>query len=496
MSRVSQNNPFEQIFKALTAQILTAAKELAIGTVSSVSTSGIGLTIDGDSSGAKKYTCNRAARFASGDRVLCARESGTWVVICKIGNPGGPVGKTTAMSQQVGVDADGKLWTEPPGAYNLPTASTSALGGIKTSEAYSSTKHTAKVAVDGSGALYAEAYSLPTAGASTLGGVKPVAKTSAMTQEVGVDSSGKLYTTPPASSGIPTASTSTLGGIKTSEAYSSTKHTAKVAVNSSGVLYAEAYDLPTAGASTLGGVKPVTKTSAMTQEVGVDSSGKLYTAPPASSGVPTASTSTLGGIKTSESYSSTKHTMKVAVNSSGVLYAEAYSLPKATASVLGGVMGAGTYSSTKHTLEVAVDSYGKLHAENPSSSGGHVSRLYAGTSTTYYAELNSSKVFAPNGTGFNLGSTSYPWQSFYFAKNGSSSYYLKAEASNIQPASVNTLSTYYNLGSSTYPFYALYVKKLYVDGKEVKPTDLGDVISRTPDEGEMWDGTTPTEESE
>ena len=495
MSRVSQNNPFEQIFKALTAQILAAAKELAIGTVSSVSTTGIGITIDGDSSGAKKYTCNRAARFASGDRVLCARESGTWVVICKIGNPGGPVGKTTAMSQQVGVDADGKLWTEPPGAYNLPTASTSVLGGIKTSEAYSSTKHTAKVAVDSSGVLFAEAYSLPTAGASTLGGVKPVAKTTAMTQEVGVDSSGKLYTKPGEGAyTLPTASTSALGGIKTSEAYSSSKHTAKVAVNSSGVLYAEAYSLPTAGASTLGGVKPVAKTSAMTQEVGVDSSGKLYTAPPASSGVPTASTSTLGGIKTSESYSSTKHTAKVAVNSSGVLYAEAYDLPKATNSVLGGVMGAAAYSSTKHTLEVAVDSYGKLHAESPS--GGNVSRLYAGSSTSYYAELNSSKVFAPNGTGFNIGSTTYPWQSVYFAKNGSQSYYLKAEASNIQPASTNSLSTYYNLGSSTYPFYALYVKKLYVDGKEVKPTDMGDVISRTPDEGEMWDGTTPTEETE
>ena len=266
-------------------------------------------------------------------------------------------------------------------------------------------------------------------------------------------------------------------------------------MDSSGVLYSEAYSLPTAGASTLGGVKPVAKTSAMTQDVGVDSAGKLYTKPGEGAyDLPTASTSTLGGIKTSEAYSSTKHTAKVAVNSSGVLYAEAYDLPKATTSALGGVMGAATYSSTKHTLEVAVDSYGKLHAESPS--GGNVSRLYAGSSTSYYAELNSSKVFAPNGTGFNFGSTTYPWQSLYFGKSGSSSYYLKAEASNLQPASTNTLSTYYNLGSSTYPFYALYVKKLFVDGKEIKPTDLGDVISRTPDEGEMWDGTTPTEESE
>lgn len=39
-------------------------------------------------------------------------------------------------------------------------------------------------------------YTLPVANASTLGGVKPVAKTSEMTQNVGVDSDGALYTKP------------------------------------------------------------------------------------------------------------------------------------------------------------------------------------------------------------------------------------------------------------------------------------------------------------
>lgn len=41
-----------------------------------------------------------------------------------------------------------------------------------------------------------EEYTLPVANASTLGGVKPVAKTSEMTQNVGVDSNGVLYTKP------------------------------------------------------------------------------------------------------------------------------------------------------------------------------------------------------------------------------------------------------------------------------------------------------------
>ena len=39
------------------------------------------------------------------------------------------------------------------------------------------------------------------------------------------------------------------------------------------------YTLPTASSLTLGGVKPVEKTNAMTQQVGVDSTGALFTAP-------------------------------------------------------------------------------------------------------------------------------------------------------------------------------------------------------------------------
>ena len=64
---------------------------------------------------------------------------------------------------------------------------------------------------------------IPIARPSQAGLVKPVAKTSGMTQDVGVDLSGKLYTAP-------------------SE------------------------------------VRPVAKTSSMTQDVGVDSTGKLFTA--------------------------------------------------------------------------------------------------------------------------------------------------------------------------------------------------------------------------
>lgn len=39
-------------------------------------------------------------------------------------------------------------------------------------------------------------YTLPIANTTTLGGVKPVSKTSEMTQAVGIDSEGRLYTKP------------------------------------------------------------------------------------------------------------------------------------------------------------------------------------------------------------------------------------------------------------------------------------------------------------
>ena len=46
-----------------------------------------------------------------------------------------------------------------------------------------------------------EEYTLPVASSTTLGGVKPIAKTSAMTQYVGVDANGVLYTLPGSGSG-------------------------------------------------------------------------------------------------------------------------------------------------------------------------------------------------------------------------------------------------------------------------------------------------------
>lgn len=197
-------NPFTELVNEI--KKLVNERRHAFATVSSVGTSGISIRIDGGTDGtAKEYTCNTAVNFRVGDRVLVCRESGTYTVICKVGKPGGPTAKTSDMTQPVGVDADGKLYTKPASAYTLPTASPTTLGGVKPTAKTS--EMTQAVGVDTSGALWTApaqntSYTLPTASSTTLGGVKPTAKTTAMTQAVGVDTSGALWTAPPASSNV------------------------------------------------------------------------------------------------------------------------------------------------------------------------------------------------------------------------------------------------------------------------------------------------------
>ena len=460
------NNPWEQLFRQMGEAFARQAKEAYIGTVTSVSASGISLNIDGDNTGTKKYTCNRSERFASGDRVLIIKHSGTYVVACKIGSPGGPASKTNAMTQQVGVDSSGGLWTAP---FSLSVATSSTLGGVK--PAAKTNAMTQEVGVDSTGGLWLEPYSIPTASTAVLGGVKTSEAYSSTKHKlkVAVNNSGVLYAEEPSTYDLQTASTTVLGGVKTSEAYSSTKHTRKVAVNSSGVLYVD-NTMPTASTLDFGVVKTSETYSSTkhTRKIAVNSSGLLY----AEAGdVPTASTTVLGGVKTSEAYSSTKHTRKVAVNSSGVLYAEegeGYSLPNASTSALGGVKTSASYNSSKHTMEVAVNSSGVLYAEKQDE--GNVSRLYAGTSTTSYLELDATKVLKPNGNNFALGTSSYPFAEVYFGKYGSGNQYLKAEKGSIIPNTSYSVSGYFDLGSLSYPFNRLYVKELYINGTKFTPS--------------------------
>ena len=206
------------------------------------------------------------------------------------------------MTQSVGVDEEGGLWTEPGsgGQYELPVASPSTLGGVKPNT--KTEAMTQPVGVDAEGKLYTEPgsggqYELPVASPSTLGGVKPESKTGAMTQPVGVDVEGGLWTEPGS------------GG---------------------------QYELPVASPSTLGGVKPDSKTDAMTQSVGVDEEGKLYTEPGSGGGyeLPVADADTLGGVKCNPNIFDSTRDVYVSIsaspdNNADYIFVEASRFPNA-----------------------------------------------------------------------------------------------------------------------------------------------------------------------
>ncbi len=84
---------------------------------------------------------------------------------------------------------------ESPALTGIPTAPTASNG---TSTTQIATTAFVQNAVQGAGG----SYTLPVASSTTLGGVKPVAKTTSMTQEVGVDASGALYTEPGSGGGV------------------------------------------------------------------------------------------------------------------------------------------------------------------------------------------------------------------------------------------------------------------------------------------------------
>lgn len=118
------------------------------------------------------------------------------------------------------------------------------------------------------------------------------------------------------------------------------------------------YVLPIANSTTLGGVKPVSKTSGMTQDVGVDATGKLYTLA-YSYTLPPASDTTLGGIYANELPSS-DNSYECKISTSSKLYA---SVPVASGNQLGVIkVGSG----------LSVDSTGTLNVlqANSSSLGG------------------------------------------------------------------------------------------------------------------------------
>lgn len=75
----------------LTEYAAKAVKEperIALATVAAKHADGLSLIFDGqDAATTKHYKCNTAVTFAAGNRVVCLRISGSWVVAFAFGNP-------------------------------------------------------------------------------------------------------------------------------------------------------------------------------------------------------------------------------------------------------------------------------------------------------------------------------------------------------------------------------------------------------------------------
>lgn len=111
-----------------------------------------------------------------------------------------PVTKTDEMTQSVGMAEDGKLYTAPgTEASDVVKYTQQSL----TAEQQSVARNNIGAGTSNFSGNYNDLdnkptipgpYTLPIASNTQLGGVKPVAKTNTMTQSVGVDSAGRLWT--------------------------------------------------------------------------------------------------------------------------------------------------------------------------------------------------------------------------------------------------------------------------------------------------------------
>lgn len=115
---------------------------------------------------------------------------------------------------------------------------------------------------------------------SLLDRYNPVAKSEDMTQPVGVDETGKLYTKP--SADPPHADGSDYGTVN--PVASTSDMTQPVGVDTDGKLFTKpggggTSDPPHADGTNYGTVNPIASTSDMTQPVGVGTDGKLFTKP-------------------------------------------------------------------------------------------------------------------------------------------------------------------------------------------------------------------------
>lgn len=204
-----------------------------------------------------------------------------------------PSAKTDAMTQDVGIDISGKLYTEPTeapvqsvngkiGTVSLTASDVGALPSSTTIPTKTSQLENDSSFITASGAPVqsingkmgvvqlsaSDVSAVPISGGTMTGDLN--ISTKAKVQANGYITGTWLRTT----ADTHLASTPTkVAVIKDGWVYDRTPAELK------GDMGIADYDLPIASSTVLGGVKPILKTSDMTQTVGVDADGRLYTTP-------------------------------------------------------------------------------------------------------------------------------------------------------------------------------------------------------------------------
>lgn len=158
------------------------------------------------------------------------------------------------------------------------------------------------VYIDSTGGASTPSYTLPTASSSALGGIKIGYTESGKNYPVELNSNGQAYVNVPWTDTntvytLPTASTSTKGGITTN--YSQTANNRAVKMSGTNAYV----NIPTASTSSAG----LMSTTMVSKLNGIDSNANNYT-------LPTATQTTKGGIQTSGAYTNSNQTWTTSVN--------------------------------------------------------------------------------------------------------------------------------------------------------------------------------------
>lgn len=183
-----------------------------------------------------------------------------------------PIAKTAVMTQPVGIDEAGKLFTEPTGGGEVVV---DPIGGLQETASGLGIKRdgtvtgTSGLSVTNNG-IFA---SLATDG--TRGTIIGTSATSDMTQPVGITSAGKLVTKPGASK----ITIDPNGGLENGSQGLGIMLNDTVTGGSGLVVNENGLNLLLAGANTLGGFIGANRLNTQTEPVGLGSDGKIYTNP-------------------------------------------------------------------------------------------------------------------------------------------------------------------------------------------------------------------------